>query len=79
MYVDPETRSVRSVVTWDKDGNPESIAYKSSTGKDRWRKFFPWGSYRSMRNTFRLEGKRREKDGDLSLDEALPMFMEDRL
>ncbi len=79
VYVDPETRSVVGKVEWDKDDRPKSIPYKSSTGKDHWRRFFPFGSYRSMKKTFRLEGKSKEADSDLSLDEVLPKFFDDAL
>lgn len=79
VYVDPETRSVVGKVEWDKNERPKSIPYKSSTGKEYWRKFFPFGTYRSMKKTFRLEGKSKEADSDSSLDEVLPKFFDDAL
>ena len=79
VYVDPETRSVVKRVETDGNGNTKPLPYQSALGKERWRKFYPWGTYRSMKKTYRLEGKRKELDGDLALDDALPLFIQDLL
>ena len=79
VYVDPETRSVVKRVETDENGNTKPLPYQSALGKERWRKFYPWGTYRSMKKTYRLEGKRKELDGNLALDDVLPLFMKDLL
>ncbi|HLC75933.1 MAG TPA: hypothetical protein VJB82_02330 [Candidatus Peribacterales bacterium] len=79
VYVDPETRTVVKRVEVDDQGNTKPLVYQSTLGKERWRKFYPWGTFRSMKKTYRIGGKRKELDGDLSLDEALPRFFSDTL
>lgn len=79
VYVDPEARSVLGTVEWDDAGNPKSLPFKSETGKQMWRKICPWGTYRSMKGVYRIEGKRVYEDGDLSLDEALPKLLNDAI
>lgn len=77
VYVDPESRTVVGKVEWTKDGDPKSAPYKNAEGKGHWRKFFPFGTYKAMKNTYRIEGKRMEQDGDMTLDEALPELLND--
>lgn len=80
VYVNPEDRTVVEPVKFDADGNPLSLPWQQKPGgKPSWRKFFPWGTYRSMRNTFRLEGKRAQEESSLTMDEAIPKFMDDHL
>ena len=78
VYVDPESRSVVGKVEWTKEGDAKSVPYKNAEGKGHWRKFFPFGTYKAMKNTYRIEGKRIEKDADMTLDEALPQLLEDK-
>jgi hypothetical protein len=79
VYVDPETRSVVGKVEMNKNGEPKSLAYKAPEGKKAWRKFYPWGTYRSMKGAFRIEGKRLEAQSADTLDDILPKFMSDVL
>lgn len=79
VYVDPETKSVVGEVELNDEGVPKSLPYQQSTGKKSWRKFYPLGTYRSMKKAFHLEGKKSEKDGDLAIDEALPLLLNDTL
>lgn len=81
VYVDPETRTVLGPVQFDeKSGNPQSLPRKKEEGKDgaySWRKFYPWGTYRSMKRAFRLVGKVWEEKGEATLEDALPKMLGD--
>lgn len=79
VYVDPETRTVIGCVEWDANGQPKSLPYKSALGKEPWRTHYPWGTYRSMKNAFRIDGKRMEEESELAFDEAIPKLMQDAL
>ena len=37
-----------------------------------WRKNFPWGTYRSMRRIYKLQGKVKDPEPNKTLDEVLP-------
>ncbi len=79
VYVDPEAKSVVGEVELNDNGNPKSLPYQQSAEKKSWRKFYPLGTFRSMKKAFRLEGKKSEEDGDLTIDEALPLLLNDSL
>lgn len=78
VYVDPETRTVIGRVEWSKNEQPMSKAYqKQADGKkddDRpsWRKTYPWGTYRSMRRIYKIEGKVKDPEPNRTLDQVLP-------
>lgn len=40
------------------------------------RKFYPWGTYRSMKKVFKVEGKQKEPESNSTLDEVLPKALE---
>ena len=78
VYVDPETRTVIGKVEWDKNDNPKALLMPErapTPGKERRRgggkRFYPWGTYRSMKNMFRLEGKRKKEEPTGTLDEIM--------
>lgn len=89
VYVDPDSRTVVGRVEWNRNGNPKSMPFKQpesdtaaqskTKGKEErrrsGRKFYPWGSYRSMKNAFKLEGKKKT-EGNKTLDEVLPKALE---
>ena len=78
VYVDPDAKTVIGKVEYSSDGMPISLKYdKSGEGAQKWRKFFPWGSYRSMKRTFRLEGKRSEENANGSFEDALSKLLSD--
>jgi len=53
-----------------------------ATGKERpkkrsfGRKIYPWGTYRSMKKVYQLEGKVRKTESNRTLDEILPKALE---
>ncbi len=81
VYVDPETRTVVGIVEWDKNEKPKSRPYVASPAKDAkpgdkpkgfWRKFYPFGTYRSMKRIFKVEGKIKDAEPNKTLEEVLP-------
>jgi len=82
VYVDPDARIVLGLVEWSRNGNPKALPVQAAPAADKekgrrsfGRKHYPWGTYRSMKNVYRLEGKKRH-DGEKSLDEVLPKALE---
>ncbi len=83
VYVDPETRTVIGRVEWAREGIPilkKIVAAAPATeekGQKKERRFhgrdtYPWGTYRSMKRIYRLEGKVRDADVNATLDAILP-------
>ncbi len=85
VYVDPETRSVVGKVEFAKDEQPKSKTYTPAAvpaGKDSkkpgerpkgfWRKVYPYGTYRSMKRIFKVEGKIKDPEPNKTLEEVLP-------
>ncbi|MBM3227681.1 hypothetical protein FJZ27_02340 [Candidatus Peribacteria bacterium] len=80
VYVDPDHRAVIGKVEFLKSGNakplqmPEGEAPVQREGgrsfKPR-KRFYPWGTYRSMRKLYKIDGGLREEERRLSLDEAM--------
>lgn len=82
VYIDPDIREVLGKVEFDESGNPKSLPYvqkKEGGKKPSWRKHYPFGILRSMKRAFRLMGKQKEEDLELTLDEALPRMLNDQL
>ena len=78
VYVDPKTRAVVGPVEFDAEGRPISKRYVTEDEEEDWRKFYPWGTYRSMKSAFRLEGKVVDaRRGGGVLEEVLPMILGD--
>ena len=80
VYVDPDTKTVLGPVQFGKNEVPKSLPVKEASPEERsWRKFYPFGTYRSMKRAFRLEGKVREEDSGATLDDVLPKLLNDTL
>jgi len=84
IYVDPDKRVVIGKVEWTKDGLPLPLKRGEDDGEqetgenvaqnDRRRKrarYYPWGSYRTMKRIYRLEGKMKDTVGEGTLDTVL--------
>lgn len=77
VYVDPEARTVVGIVEWSPSGQPKSrLCPEKPRGEDasqrgRSRKYFPWGTYRSMKRLYHLEGKRGKEQPTATLDETI--------
>ena len=81
VYIDPDTKTVVGKLEYGKNDLPKSLPYtkEESSGERSWRKFYPWGTYRSMKRAFRLEGKVREEERGDTLDDVLPKLLNDTL
>lgn len=82
VYVDPETNTVVGPVEWSKSGNPKTrliIQKEPQAGKEErrrsWRKCYPWGTYRSMKNVFKVDGKPRRKEPTKTLVEVIEVAL----
>ena len=80
VYVDPDARTVVGKVEWNKVGNPKSLPLPPQTGESdgrrRFRNFYPWGTYRSMKRIYHLEGKRGKDQPTALLDDVLAKALE---
>jgi hypothetical protein len=83
VYVDPETKTVVGIVEFEKNDQPKSLPYKPAAlspekikagerPKGFWRKMHPWGTYRSMKRIFKVEGKIKDPEPNKTLEEVLP-------
>ena len=81
VYVDPEARVVVGLVEWSNAGKPKSMPMQKNAaveeaedGKKRRvsrQRYYPWGTYRSMKHMYKLEGKQPRHESSQTLDEAL--------
>ncbi len=79
VYIDPDSRSVIGPIEWSRNGNPKSLPVpippketEEKKGRRRnERKYFPWGTYRSMKHAFNLEGKQKRISEGIPIDEAI--------
>ena len=84
VYVDPDLSTVVSRVEWNKNGNPKVLPYVSKEPTDAkgerrrsWRKSYPWGSYRSMKNVFKVDGKPRKKEPTKTLEQVIEVALKE--
>jgi hypothetical protein len=78
VYVDPDAKIVVGRVEWNRNGNPKSLPWKEEKpveGKEErkksFRKQYPWGTYRSMKGVYKLEGKQKRTDPHKTLDDIM--------
>ena len=78
VYVDPRERIVIGKVEWSNNGTPKSLPMKEEevdeddTGKRRRRqRYYPWGTYRSMKRLYKIGERKVEDDHRITLDEAI--------
>tara|TARA_Y100000310_G_C20332131_1_gene645790 strand:+ start:217 stop:528 length:312 start_codon:yes stop_codon:yes gene_type:complete len=88
VYVDPSKREVMGRVEWSKNGVPQKMEKKfvekdseeePKKGRRRKRKkqYYPWGTYRTMKKLFRIEGKEKEIENYRPLDEAMTLSIKE--
>lgn len=81
VYADPEKRVIVGKVEFGKNGNakplqmPEVIrppkeGDERRRGKPR-KRFYPWGTYRTMRKLYKIDGGVVEADRQITLDLAM--------
>lgn len=83
VYVDPDARTVVGTLEWMRNGNPKSKLRpaedppKDGRRRNTARKSYPWGTYRSMKRVFKLEGKLKREENTQTLDDVLPKALKD--
>lgn len=86
VYVDPDNRTVVGFVEWSNSGRPKAMPMKKDEvveGEDakgkptrkRRERYYPWGTYRSMKRIYKLEGKVRDEKPPITLDQAIEKSM----
>ncbi len=84
VYVDVEGKKVVGLVEWTPADKPKKLAMPERVEKEgdrprrgpRETRYYPWGTYRSMKRVYQLEGKVRKSDNSATLDEVLPKALE---
>ena len=84
VYVDPDLKAVVGLVEWSRNGNPKPMAVQAEPVSDEaavkgkkperrrsFRKYYPWGTYKSMKKVYSLEGKQRKTQPDKTLDQVI--------
>ena len=82
VYVDPESKTVIGPLEWSRAGNPKPLQMPSPPDDERpssrsggrgprRKRFYPWGTYRSMKRVFQLEGKTKKVEGNMQLEDAI--------
>lgn len=84
LYFDPKTRAVIGPVQWTKEGNvlprerPEEPEQPAKEGapprrihRHREKEYYIWGSYRTLKRLYNIEGKVKDAERTQTLDEAM--------
>lgn len=85
VYVDPDKRVVVARVEFHANGKPKALPMKTEEveedaadekpvkGRKRVRRqrYYPWGTYRSMKRIYKLEGKIPKEESQKTLDEVI--------
>ena len=94
VYVDPDLKQAVGLVAWDKKGNAvpkewprtskhdhddEEPEKKSRFKRKPKKRYYPWGSYRTMKKMYKIEGKVKDKDVEdyIPLETAIGKLQED--
>ncbi|MDO8468759.1 MAG: hypothetical protein Q7S29_03310 [Candidatus Peribacter sp.] len=86
LYFDTEKRSVIGPVEWTKTGNVKPLEKKSAApaeaperrrhGKPR-KEYYIWGTYRSLKRLYNLEGKTKREESTQTLDSAMERALQE--
>lgn len=81
VYADPEKRVIVGKVEFGKNGDAKPLQMPDvvrpvKEGDERRRskprkRFYPWGTYRSMRKLYKIDGGVTEADRRITLDSAM--------
>lgn len=90
VYVDPDQRVVVGKVEWQINGKPKSLPMKKEeqveeaeekSDKPKRRimrqRYYPWGTYRSMKRIYKLEGKQPKVESEKTLDEVIDKALQE--
>lgn len=84
VYVDPDARAVVGRVEFQANGRPKALQIpnapitqeEDAKGRRKPRiRYYPWGTYRSMKRLYKIEGKQHDERPMLELDEAIAKAM----
>ena len=84
VYVDPDAKKVVGLLEWNAKGNPKPLKIPEPTEEELKKgarrrmgdRFYPWGTYRSLKRVYQLDGKQKRIEGGKTLDEILPKALE---
>ncbi|MCK5018575.1 MAG: hypothetical protein KAS32_16055 [Candidatus Peribacteraceae bacterium] len=88
VYINPALKQVVSKVEFNIDGNVIPLEIKEEEKKDKdgniikarkprgKKRYYPWGSYATMKKLYRIEGKQKETEDYIQLDEAIEKAVE---
>lgn len=83
VYVDPHTKTVvgkvefnangEPIVKWQPPREPKPGKEKEKDGFERKpkKRAYPWGSYKTMRKLYKLEGKEKEAERTITLNDVI--------
>ncbi len=76
VYVDPDSKTVVGPVEWSRSGNPKPLLIPPSEEEKKGRgprrkRYYPWGTYKSMKKVYQLEGKPKKVEGNMPLEDAI--------
>jgi len=85
LYFDTEKRAVIGPVEWTKTGNVKPLEKPSAfaeAGERTFRRkprkeYYIWGTYRSLKRLYNLEGKAKREESTQTLDEAMARSMQE--
>jgi hypothetical protein len=84
VYADPDSNAVVGPVEWNKNGLPKILPYVQKDAPDAkgerrrsWRKNYPWGTFRSMKNVYKVEGKPRKKEPTKTLEQVIDVALKE--
>lgn len=85
FYFDTEKRVIIGPVQWSKTGTVQPLEKPETPGEGperKWRgkrrkEYYIWGTYRSLKRLYNLEGKTRREENTQTLDEAMERSLKD--
>lgn len=85
LYFDTDTRTVIGRVEWTKSGDvkplqkperPQEGTERRRRGRPR-KEYYIWGTYRSLKRLYNLEGKSPQQERTQTLDEAMARSLQE--
>lgn len=90
VYIDPEKRKVIGKVEWSAAGDPKKLEMpgkeeveeeeqpvKGRRPRKKRKRYYPWGTYKSMKRLYRVEGKEKEIENYRPLDDAIVLAVQE--
>lgn len=84
VYVDPDSNAVVGKVEWSNSGAPKQLPFVFTAPADpkaerrrSWRKYHPWGTYRAMKNVYKVDGKPHKKEPTKTLEQVIDVALKE--